>query len=212
VGQDSFIRAIYEGWSIPKVKPSHNMRRALEIWSEQVGASGLHARLAVLDAPAAAGIEPSNVRRTIRALEVILSTGKRFSNQKQRGDRLYESLLLGLTRPRDELYARIDERINQMVNSGFIDEVRRLLEKGYASDLPTMSAIGYGEIVAYLHGEIILDEAIRLMKHRTRVYVRRQANWFKENDPDINWFRVQENTVDEMDTTIRDWLLSINQG
>jgi len=211
-GTGQFIRAIYEGWSIPKVKPSHNLRRVLEIWSQQIGATGLHARLAVLDGPAAAGIEPTNVRRTIRALEVILSTGKRFSDQKQRGDRLYKSLLLGLTRPRNELYARIDDRINQMVNSGFIDEVRRLLESGYSPDLPTMSAIGYGEIVAYLHEEISLDEAIRLMKQRTRVYVRRQANWFKENDPDIHWFRVHENTVDEMANTIQNWLLSINQG
>jgi tRNA dimethylallyltransferase len=97
-----------------------------------------------------------------------------------------------------------------MIDLGFIDEVRRLLDEGYSTDLPTLSAIGYGEMVAYLQGKITLDEAILLIKRRTRIYVRRQANWFKDNDPDIHWFQIKEDTVEEMENMIRNWQSTID--
>ena len=113
--------------------------------------------------------------------------------------------MLGLTRPRIELYARIDERIDHMIEAGLIKEVQALLDLGYSKQLPSFSAIGYREIIAYLEAEITLDEAKEQMKRSTRTFVRRQANWFKKDDPNIIWFFVGQNTVDELGDTITAW-------
>lgn len=208
-GTGQFVRSIIEGWNIPAVEPNTELREVLTQWADRIGSVELHKKLSLLDPVAAAGIDPSNTRRTIRALEVILSTGKSFSGQKIRGQILYNPLLLGLSCPRDELYRRIDARISRMINSGFIEEVQRLLDLGYSPELSTLSAIGYGEIVAYLQGKISLDEAIIIMKRRTRMFVRRQANWFKESDPQIHWFRINESILDDLGEVIDKWLLTI---
>ncbi len=209
-GTGQFVRAITEGWRIPASQPNQQLRSILNRWGETIGVDELHARLATMDPQAARSIDPSNVRRTVRALEVILTTGKRFSEQRQSGLGLYQCLRIGLTRPRTELYQRIDDRITKMVDSGLVEEVRRLLEAGYSANLATMSAIGYGEMVEYISGKITLDEAIVRMKRRTREFVRRQANWFKENDPQIQWFRVNDQTVLDIERTITNWLISIS--
>ncbi len=209
-GTGQFVRSIIEGWRIPSVEPNPRLREMLTQLSNRVGPAELHSKLLALDPQAANSIDPTNVRRTVRALEVILTTGKRFSDQKSRGYRLYDPLLLGLTLPRVELYQRIDDRITKMINSGFIDEVQRLLDMGYSPDLPTLSAIGYGEMVAYIQGKITIEEAIMSMKRRTRNYARRQANWFKENDPDIHWFQMTEDMVGEIEKLIGDWLTTVN--
>lgn len=210
-GTGQFVRAMIEGWRVPLVMPNPHLREILARWGGSLGAIGLHQKLTILDSQAASEIDPSNVRRTIRAMEVIFSTGKRLSEQMKRGQTPYHSLLLGLTYPRPDLYRRIDERIARMINSGLIEEVQHLLDQGYSPDLPTMSAIGYGEIVAYLQGEISLDEAIALMKRRTRIFVRRQSNWFKLNDPQIHWFVPGETTLSEIEGVIRKWLVDINR-
>jgi tRNA dimethylallyltransferase len=209
-GTGQFMRSVIEGWSIPTVEPNPQMRKVLTQWAKDIGPVALHSKLAFLDPQAANVIDPSNERRTIRALEVILSTGKRFSDQRKHGVMLYNLLLLGLTCPRADLYRRNDERISRMITTGLVEEVQRLLDHGYSPNLPTLSAIGYSEIVTYLQGKITLDEAIQLMKRRTRIFVRRQANWFKENDPQIHWSQAGKNAVDEMGEMIKRWLLSIN--
>lgn len=202
-GTGQYLRAITSSWQIPTVEPNPHMRQALEEWASQVGQDGLHARLAVLDPLAAMQIDARNLRRTVRALEVILSTGRRFSEQRQMGELPYHLITLGLTRPRSELYARIDARIEAMLAGGLIDEVSGLLAQGYHPELPTLSAIGYREIITYLQGEISLEEAIILIKRHTRIFVRRQANWFKPDDSNIHWFSVTEDTVTEMERLIR---------
>jgi tRNA dimethylallyltransferase len=204
-GTGQFIRAVVEGWRMPAVEPNSLLRSVLSRWADDIGAQAIHARLAVLDPAAAATIDYTNVRRTVRALEVIFSTGRRFSEQKETGHKLYRSLLIGLTCPRPELYQRIDERIYKMIDSGLVNEVRDLLGKGYSPTLPTMSAIGYGEILAYLHDDISLEEAVILMKRRTREFVRRQANWFKADDPDIHWYQSEPNPVQEVAQLIMEW-------
>ena len=186
-GTGQYIRAVIEEWDIPQAAPDHRLRQALENWSAEIGPFSLHQRLAALDSQAAASIDPHNIRRTIRALEVILSTGQRFSSQRQRKPVRYQALQIGLARPRPDLYGRIDARIEAMIEAGFADEVKRLLAQGFSPELPTLSAIGYAEMIQYLQGTLSLDEAIVLMKRRTRVFVRRQANWFKPSDPDIHW-------------------------
>jgi tRNA dimethylallyltransferase len=205
-GTGQFIRSIVEGWRIPPVAADPRLRDVLTHWTKATGPLEAHSKLAIVDPVAAASIDPTNVRRTIRALEVILSTGKPFSDQRERGKKLYRTLLLGLSRPRDELYQRIDNRINQMIDSGFPEEVQRLLDLGYSPNLPTLSAIGYAEMVAYLQSKITLQEAVVSLKRRTRIFVRRQANWFKQDDPDIHWFGVNHGTVKEMVTLVKDWL------
>ena len=209
-GTGQFVRSIIEGWSLPSVVPDPRLREILTNWANSLGALELHHRLAILDPRSAHAIDPTNVRRTIRALEVIFSSGRRFSDQKRRGLVRYNPLLLGLTCSRAELYRRIDERIVSMISSGFVNEVKSLLEQGYAPDLPTMSAIGYREVQAYITGKITLEEAVSIMKHRTRVFVRRQANWFKLDDPRICWFQADGTAFDEMGKTIKLWLKRIN--
>ncbi len=209
-GTGQFVRSITEGWNIPPAHPDLHLRQVLEGWASQVGRIELHAKLAQLDPEAARSIDPSNVRRTVRALEVILTTGKRFSEQRSSGHQLYRTLLLGLTRPRTELYQRVDERIMKMLDAGLVGEVKQLLEAGYSPQLPTMSAIGYSEVVAYLQGSISLDEAIILMKRRTRDFVRRQANWFKANDPQIHWYLAGQDAKSKMEILICEWLKSIH--
>jgi tRNA dimethylallyltransferase len=106
-------------------------------------------------------------------------------------------------RPRQELYERVDQRIKSMFEKGLLNEVQTLLDKGYAPALPTMSAIGYRECVAVLQGAITLDEAKTQIKKLTRIFVRRQGNWFKENDPQIRWFEMGEETTAEVENYLR---------
>ena len=205
-GTGQYIRAVIQGWDVPKVEPNPELRAALEDWAAEIGGDGLHLRLTTLDPQAAARIDRRNLRRTVRALEVILSSGRRFSEQRQSQPSRYRCLLLGLTRPRAELYQRIDARIQMMIDAGLVEEVQALLRRGYSPDLPTLSAIGYREMIAYLQGKLPLDEAVRQMQRATRIFVRRQANWFKPDDPDIHWFRAGEDTLDEMLRVIREFV------
>ena len=206
-GTGQYIRAVIQGWAVPPVEPDPQLRAALEAWEKQIGKDGLHARLALLDPQAAGSIDSRNVRRTIRALEVILTTGRPFSAQRSSGLAPYRFIMIGLTRSRQELYTRIDTRIDAMLQSGFVQEVQVLLARGYSPDLPTLSAIGYREIIAYLLGRLPLEEAATQMKRQTRIFVRRQANWFKPDDPHIHWFNAgHEDTLSRIESLILSWL------
>jgi tRNA dimethylallyltransferase len=202
-GTGQYIRAVTEGWNPPEVKPDEILRKELETKKEERGEYWLHEKLKDLDPAAAEKIDPRNVRRTIRALEVILTTGRKFSEQRGQSESPYRLLSIGLTRPRDELYARLDQRIEMMFASGFLEEVKSLLAKGYSPSLPTMSAIGYGECIRVVNGELNEEQAKAGIRHATRVFVRRQANWFKESDPNIKWFKVQEGVTEEIEAYIR---------
>ena len=202
-GTGQYIQALVEGWRIPTVEPDPALRDALSAWAEEIGPEGLRTRLATLDPDAAAEIDGPNVRRMIRALEVILRSGEAFSAQKRKGPTPFHVLRLGLTRPRQELFTRVDLRIENMLEAGFIDEVKSLLANGYSPNLPPLSAIGYQQIIHYLNNVITLEEAVRQIKSKTRKFVRRQANWFQFDDPEIHWFRVSEDTLTEMEEEIR---------
>jgi tRNA dimethylallyltransferase len=139
----------------------------------------------------------------VRALEVIFSTGRRFSDQRGQGESPYRLMIIGLLRPRAELYARVDARIEAMFAAGLLEEVRILMARGYSSNLPTMSAIGYRECAAVLRGEMSLEEAKVQMRRLTRIFVRRQANWFKQEDKNILWFDASQNNLDEIEKQIR---------
>lgn len=205
-GTGQYIRAVAEGWKPPEVKPEERLRGELERMKEERGVYWLYEKLRGLDAAAAEKIDPRNYRRTIRALEVILTTGKTFSEQRGQSASPYQLITIGLTRPRPELYERVDQRIERMFADGFIEEVKRLLAMGYSPSLPTMSAIGYRECVQVIQGELSEEQAKTEIRRATRVFVRRQSNWFKESDPNIKWFRVEEGIVDDIESYIRDAL------
>jgi len=203
-GTGQYVRAVTEGWKPPEVKPDERLRSDLEKEKEEKGGDFLYQKLKSLDPEAAQNIDPRNVRRTIRALEVIMTTGKKFSEQRGQRESPYHFLTIGLTRPRTELYARIDARIESMFANRLLDEVKGLIAKGYSSDLPPMSAIGYRECVSVIEGQMSIEQAKVEMRRATRIFVRRQGNWFKESDPNIHWFYAgEENVVEKIVHFIR---------
>ncbi|QRN83909.1 tRNA (adenosine(37)-N6)-dimethylallyltransferase MiaA [Chloroflexota bacterium] len=202
-GTGQYVRAIIEGWRIPPQPPNYDLRDALNRWADEIGTEAFHERLAKLDKEAAEQIDYRNVRRVVRAMEVILLTGERFSDLRRKQECPYKPIILGISRTREELYQRIDQRIDLMLKAGLVEEVTALKDAGYAPDLPTMSAIGYGEILQYLQGEISYDEAVALIRRNTRIFVRRQANWFKPDDPRIKWFDAHEDMLERMLLTVR---------
>ena len=202
-GTGQYIRAVTEGWNPPEVQPDARLRAELEKMKEERDVYWLHEKLKDLDLLAAEKIDPRNYRRTIRALEVIMTTGRRFSEQRGQSASPYRLITVGLTRPRAELYERVDQRIEAMFANGFLDEVKNLLSRGYPPSLPTMSAIGYRECIRVVNNELDEEQAKAEIRRATRVFVRRQANWFKESDPTIKWFRVEEEVVKEIESYIR---------
>jgi tRNA dimethylallyltransferase len=205
-GTGQYIRAVTEGWSPPEVEPDERLRDELRRLRDEKGEFWLHDKLKSLDPEAAQRIDARNFRRTIRALEVILTTGRRFSEQRGQGESPYHLITVGLTRPRPELYERVDQRIEAMFANGLVDEVKGLLDKGYFPSLPTMSAIGYRECVRVLNGELNEEQAKAEIRRATRVFVRRQANWFKESDTNIKWFRVQDGIREKVEAYLRPFL------
>ncbi len=205
-GTGQYIQAVIQGWDLPKTRPDANLRGALNLWAEEIGAEGMRARLAVLDPEAASGIDGPNLRRIVRALEVILSSGHKFSEQKNKSGALFKVLQIGLIRPRDELYKRVDCRVDQMLEAGLVAEVQSLLKSGYKPESSSMSAIGYKQIAEYIAGQNTLEEAVRQIKSKTRKYIRQQANWFRQDDPEIKWFSASENPLDQITLEIQQFL------
>ena len=194
-GTGQYLRSIFDAWAPPRLAAQSQLRAALAAWAKELGGDELHRRLGVIDPPAANNIDARNVRRTLRALEVTLVSGRRFSQQRRRAESPYRVLQLGLSRPRPELYARIDARIQAMLQAGWLDEVKALLARGYDPSLPSLSAIGYAQLIQYLHDELTLEQAIVEIKRKTRILVRRQAAWFKPNDRQIRWLQAGDSKV-----------------
>jgi tRNA dimethylallyltransferase len=202
-GTGQYIRAVTEGWNPPEVKPDERLRSELEKLKDENNIYWLHEKLKGLDPLAAERIDPRNYRRTIRALEVIMTTGKRFSEQRGQSESPYHLITVGLRRPRPELYERVDQRIDAMFANGFLEEVKTLLDRGYSSSLPTMSAIGYRECIRVINGELSEEHAKAEIRRATRIFVRRQANWFKESDPNIKWFKVEKGVMETIESYLR---------
>jgi tRNA dimethylallyltransferase len=186
-GTGQYIQAVVEGWSIPAVAPQPELRAELEAKASAEGAEALHGWLAALDPAAAARIDYRNVRRVIRALEVCLVTGQPITELQRKNPPPFDILRIGVTRPRPELYERIDARVDQMMAAGLLDEVRRLDVAGYAWELPAMTGLGYRQIGEYLRAEVSLDEAVARIKQGTRRFVQQQYNWFRLADPALRW-------------------------
>ncbi|MFA7171447.1 MAG: tRNA (adenosine(37)-N6)-dimethylallyltransferase MiaA [Candidatus Paceibacterota bacterium] len=180
-GTGLYLSAIVDNLNIPQAPPDENLRTALE----EKNAEELFGALAKIDPPSAESIGPQNKRKLIRALEVYKITGQPFSSQQKKGKPLFDILQLGIKIERKELHSRIDQRVDQMIETGLVRETQNLREK-YAIELPAMSGIGYKEIGAYLNGEMSLEEATQQIKWHTHQYARRQITWFNR-DKSINW-------------------------
>lgn len=202
-GTGQYIRAITEGWDLPAQEPDDSMRSVLERWTAEIGKNELYRKLQIIDPAAAKEIDPTNVRRTIRALEVIFLTGRRFSEQRRKSNPKYQFWIIGLNRPREELYKRVDLRIEEMFKQGLVDETKALMAQGLNASDPSLSAIGYREVVEYLQCTITLDEAKMRMRKKTREFVRRQRNWFKPDDVDIHWYEISEGVEDRIVDDLR---------
>jgi tRNA dimethylallyltransferase len=197
-GTGQYIHSVMHAWSMPAQERNDQLRAVLEKEVIVRGRDTLYEYLKIVDPLAASQIDNRNFRRTLRAVEVILLTGRRFSDQRRISASKYNRKMIGIKIERNELYARIDQRIEKMIEDGLIDEVKKLIAKGYSPINSSMSAIGYREIYHFINGTINLDEAIVLMKRNTRQFVRRQANWFKVNDPQIQWFTHHDEMLNEI--------------
>lgn len=189
-GTGLYVKALAEGFSVPRVEPKMARRRAFLKEARERGTEALHARLKEVDPVAAARIDPRNVRRVVRALEVYEATGQPISRLQRKEPPPYRVLKMGLTMERKALYRRIDERVDRMMEMGLLEEVKGLVEKGYGYHLPAMSGLGYKQLGLYLRGEIDLAEAVRMIKSETRRFVRQQYKWFRLDEETINWIEV----------------------
>jgi tRNA dimethylallyltransferase len=191
-GSGLYIWAVLEGWQIPRVSPDANFRYNLEKRASTSGADELYRELARVDPGAAAKIDPTNVRRVIRALEVSEKARQPFSRLGSKQPPAFNILIIGLTAARAEVYRRVDERVEAMVAQGFVGEVEKLLKMGYDLELPAMSGIGYRQIGRFLKGELTLAAAKQQVKSETHRFVRHQYAWFRLTDERIHWFDVAQ--------------------
>lgn len=208
-GTGQYITAIEEGWVIPRVPPSIELRQELEAFANQHGPHALHNRLRDLDPTAAENIHPNNIRRVIRALEVCLLTGQPISRLQQKRPPNWDIRRLGFTLPRNTLYEQADKRVDDMIAKGFLEEVQKLLAMGYPQTLPSMSGLGYAELCAHLNGELTLDEAIMRTKFNTHDFIRRQYVWFRGHNNGIMWHNVQDLDLDTLIASSENWLLGL---
>ncbi len=186
-GTGQYIWALRERWDVPEVAPDHDFRsRQLEM-AEKEGSWALHQRLQELDPVRASEVDPRNVRRVIRALEIHHVTGKVPTEFRKRSGEEVNSPVIGLTMARDLLYDRIDQRVESMMESGFLDEARNLARMGYTLGEGPLACPGYRELGQYLAGELSLEDAVQRTKYQTHRLARRQHSWFKSNDPRISW-------------------------
>lgn len=197
-GTGQYVRAVCDGWVVPEIEPQPALREYLNQMYKTRGLDEMNRWISRLDPRAQEFIDPRNPRRVIRALEVMLASGQTLSSQRLRQESPYHLIQIGLTMPRPELFARIDERVDQMIEQGLEREVRDLLAAGYGPNLPSMSAIGYQEMVDYLRGRLTLAEAVRWTKRRTHLFVRRQSAWFHVDDPAIHWFDAKSVTPSQL--------------
>jgi len=189
-GSGQYLWAVLEGWQIPAAAPDEDYRRQLEE-SARRDPAALYDELRRVDPEAAEHIDGRNLRRVIRALEVCRQTGGTFSGQRGKQPPPYRTLIIGLQAPREEIYRRVDARVEAMIEGGMVNEVRGLREI-YGGSSPALDSIGYRQIGQYLSGEMSLAEAAERMKTETHRLVRRQFNWFRLKDERICWFNIAE--------------------
>ena len=191
-GSGQYLKALTENWDVSNIKPNLELRKKLEKEINEKGVEHLYEKLKSEFPENAQKVDSKNPRRIIRAFELGLE-GKTISRKSKKN--FSNFFKIGLTMPRETLYKTIDERIEKMFEDGWVGEVEELIKKGFNKELNSFSSIGYNEIYDYLSNNLDLDEAIDLIKKRTRNLVRHQYNWFKLNDPEIKWFDSSKHSI-----------------
>jgi tRNA dimethylallyltransferase len=207
-GTGLYVRAVTGGLNIPATPPDWEFRERLKAEAAGLGGEHLLERLREVDPITAARLHPNDIKRIIRALEVHAHTGKPISHFHAvagREEVKYDVRLFGLTLSRDKLYERIEQRVDAQIGSGLVDEVRSLLQKGYALDLTSMKGLGYKEIAGYLLGNYDLETAVYTLKRDTRRFAKRQYTWFR-TDARICWIDVESLSAKEVAERIADML------
>lgn len=196
-GTGLYLNSILYDMNFSNAEANEELRKELEREASEFGPEFIHNKLKELDADAAERIHPNNVKKVIRAIEGAMSGEKiqDFKNCTQKC-KDYDRILIGLTRNREELYDRINLRVDLLVEQGLFEEVEELLAKGLTEDDIAMKGIGYKEIIGYFNGQYSKEEAIELTKKNTRHLAKRQITWFKRYE-DIHWINISEYENDE---------------
>ncbi len=206
-GTGLYLKALTRGlFHGPSADP--RLRQEFQETAEKRGSPFLHEKLREIDPAAAARISPQDALRIIRALEVFALTRtpiSGFQGEHRFGDHPYEILKIGLWVTREDLYRRIELRVERMIQTGWVGEVRSVLNKGYSPQAKPLQSLGYKHIVSHLSGAMPLEEAIPLIKQNTRRYAKRQLTWFKA-DPRINWFSEDEKNYRLMFDCVEEFL------
>lgn len=187
-GTGLYIKALLEDYAFNNVEENSELRQKLMLEAQTQGAEALHARLSALDAAAAERIHPHNVRRVVRALEAALQ-GEAI-NQYGAPEMPYDAVVIGLEMERQALYARINHRVDLMLEAGLEREVRDLLNSGVNPDCQSMQSIGYRQMVWYLNGSMPYAQAVEKIKQATRNFAKRQITWYKKM-PYICWLPLE---------------------
>ncbi|OWA37931.1 tRNA (adenosine(37)-N6)-dimethylallyltransferase MiaA [Saccharibacillus sp. O16] len=192
-GTGLYIESLCYRYEFAESGADEDFRRQQTLFAEKEGAEALHARLREIDPTSAQRLHPNDTRRVIRALEIYHLTGETLSEQlaRQKKTTPYDLCLIGLTMDRQMLYNRIEERIDQMMEQGLIQEVEALRARGYTPDMVSMQGLGYKEIWPYLDGSATLEEAVYRLKRDTRHFAKRQLSWFRHMQ-DIRWVDVSQ--------------------
>jgi tRNA dimethylallyltransferase len=192
-GTGLYVRALTDGiFEGPGRDEALRARLARE--AEAEGRQYLWEKLKSVDPEKARAIQPENLVRVVRALEIYELTGRRMSELEREAEALDTPCLkVGLTRAREELYHLIDRRVDAMLEAGLVEEVKRLAEEGYGETPALRDSLGYQEVLAYLDGSITYAEAVRLIKRNTRRFAKRQMTWFRK-EKDITWIDITART------------------
>nr|WP_053377820.1 tRNA (adenosine(37)-N6)-dimethylallyltransferase MiaA [Paenibacillus sp. FJAT-27812] len=193
-GTGLYVESVCYQFQFADIGSDEAFRLEQERFAAEFGHEALHAKLAAIDPPAGERLHPNDLRRVIRALEVYHMTGQTFSEQQagQTKGSPYELCIIGLTMDRAELYRRIEQRIDLMMEQGLVDEVRQLLERDLPPAAVAMQGLGYKEIADYLRGNCSLEAAVERLKRDTRRFAKRQLSWFRHMN-DIHWIDMGEN-------------------
>jgi tRNA dimethylallyltransferase len=191
-GTGLYLKALLEGLSETPAK-DEKLRQQLAAQAKKYGKTYLYRKLLKADPIAAAKIHLNNAERVIRALEIFYLTGKPFSQWQQKTVApRYQARIIGLSRNRQKLYERINQRVDKMFCQGLVQEVSSILKRGYSPKLKPLQSLGYSQVCHYLTGRFTLPEAIYQTKLETRHYAKRQLSWFRHTKG-IKWFPVKEN-------------------
>ena len=187
-GTALYIRALVDDYYFPDAPADADLRESLALQADREGTAALHRMLGEMDPSSAARIHPNDLKRLIRAIEVCRVTGVRLSEFPRTGRPFSEAFMACLDIPREELYGRIDARVDEQIRRGLIEEVESLHRMGYDERFFSMNSLGYREIGDYLRGRATIEDAVRLIKRNTRRFSKRQLTWFRR-DPRIIWIR-----------------------